>query len=147
MQCILIRLALSALAMAGLLCAEEPVKSAANWELYKDLIIPAGKSLSLPSKIDFSFASAAAVTVRCTGCDTLALSLEPITLQAFWSVPGAEMDAVAEAKSGGSFPYFDSGGVAFQVYGPQLRLVVRNRSKQDFMVHQLTIFRRAPRTD
>lgn len=141
----LLRLALAALAATALLCADDPAKSAANWELYKDLIIPAGKSVSLASRIDFSDAASAAVTVRCTACDTLAMSLEPITLQAFWSVPDAELGAVVEAKSGGSFLYFDSGGAIFEVYGPRLRLVVRNRSKQDFMIDQLTLFRRAPK--
>lgn len=116
----------------------------ATSEVFRNVIVPADKSVSFDSKIDFSAASQVFVTLRCTTCNAASNSMASIVVQAFWSVPDAEHYAVVETRTGSTFPYWDSGGAAFQVFGPLFRLTLQNRSNQNVIIQQVTVFRRTP---
>jgi hypothetical protein len=118
--------------------------TAGNSEIVRNLVIAAGKSVSLDSEMDFSAAGSVAVTLRCTTCDSAANSMNKLVLQAFWSVPDAELYTVAESKAGSAFLYWDSGGAIFQVYGARFRLTIQNKGEQGMLVQQVVIFRRGP---
>lgn len=121
----------------------KPAKTAAkaavsysNWEVYRNITIPAGESVSLDSGIDFSSADQVGVTVRSvSGGD-----LTDLLVQGYWSVPEADFYNVAEVISGSSFPYLNVGGASFHVYGSQFRLIVRNDGISDITLQQITVF-------
>jgi hypothetical protein len=118
--------------------------STANSEIYRNVVIAAGKSVILDSKLDFSASDKVLVTFRCTTCDSASNSMGTMTANAAWSVPQADSYSATESKAGTSFPYFDSGGAVFQVYGPQFRLILRNKGTQAIIIQQVTVFRRTP---
>jgi hypothetical protein len=117
---------------------------AAKSEVFRDLFIPAGKSIPLESELDYSSAATVAVTVYCLICTSAPSSLanSGLVLVAFWSVPDTETYTAAENKSSGSFPYWDAGAAIFQVYGSRFRLVLQNTGKQAVALQQVTVFRR-----
>lgn len=117
---------------------------AENAEVYKKVIIEAGKSVTLDSAIDFSAASTVAITVSCVTCTTQATSLNAagLALQARWTVPNADLYVPTESRAGSAFAFWDSGSVVFIVYGTQFRLVLQNKGTQGVLIDQVTIFRR-----
>ena len=115
----------------------------ANAEVFSGILIAAGKSVSLDSTLDYSAVSTVAVTVQCIICNSANNSLgsSGLVLQAAWMVPGSTFVA-PESKAATAFPYWDSGGALFNVYGPQFRLILQNQGNQSIAVQQVTIFRR-----
>jgi hypothetical protein len=66
-----------------------------------------------------------------------------LVLQARWTVPDAASYVTAENKAATAFPYADSGGVVFNVFGPRFRLALQNKGTQPIALQQVTIFRRS----
>jgi hypothetical protein len=118
------------------------VAAAANSEVFQNIVIAAGKSVSINSTLDYTAANTVAVTVQCTICTTLATSLtgSGLMLQASWSVPNAGSFAVAENKSASTFPYWDAGAALFNTYGSQFRLILQNTGSGTIAIQQVTLF-------
>lgn len=115
--------------------------SSANWELYKNLTIPAGNHITLDSKIDYTTRGKVAFTARCTSASWGGLSMSSLDFQALWSVPGAELFGVVEHLAGSKFAYIDAGGGIFQVYGSKFRIVISNSDKtSDATLDQVLIY-------
>jgi hypothetical protein len=114
-------------------------------EVFENVVIAAGKTVSLSSALDYSPASTVAVTVLCIICSSAATSLgnSGLVLQARWTVPDAQSFVTAESKAATAFTYSDSGGAVFNVYGPQFRLALQNKGTQTIALQQVTIFRRS----
>jgi hypothetical protein len=117
-----------------------PVASSSNWELYQNVVINAGSSVSIDSGLSFATYEHVAVSVRCTAATTSATSMSGIVLQPLWSVPGAELFSIAEFALGSKFAYWDAGGAVFQVYGPQFRLTIENTGSSAITLDQVVIF-------
>jgi hypothetical protein len=117
---------------------------AAISEVFEDIVIGAGKTVSLASGLDYSSANTVAVTVLCIICSSAqtALGNAGLVLQARWTVPDAQSFVTAESKATTAFTYSDSGGAVFNVYGPQFRLALQNKGTQTIALQQVTIFRR-----
>ena len=115
-----------------------------NAEVFQNVVIDAGKSVSLNSTLDYSAADSVAVTVLCDGCDSDAKSLATagLSLHARWLLPGADVYSATEFRSATGFPYWDGGGVLFTAYGPQFQLTLRNKSSQAITLVHVTLFRR-----
>jgi hypothetical protein len=113
-------------------------------EVFEDVVIAAGKTVSLSSGLDYSSANTVAVTVLCIICSSAATALGTagLVLQARWTVPDAQSFVTAESKAATAFTYSDSGGAVFNVYGPQFRLALQNKGTQTIALQQVTIFRR-----
>jgi len=113
-------------------------------EVFEDVVIAAGKTVSLSSALDYSSANTVAVTVLCIICSSAATALGTagLVLQARWTVPDAQSFVTAESKAATAFTYSDSGGAVFNVYGPQFRLALQNKGTQTIALQQVTIFRR-----
>ena len=114
-------------------------------EVFGNVVVAAGKTVSLDSTLDYSSANTVAVTVLCIICSSAQTSLgnSGLVLQARWTVPDAGSYVTAENKAATAFPYSDSGGAVFNVYGPQFRLAFQNKGTQTIAVQQVTIFRRS----
>jgi hypothetical protein len=115
-----------------------------NSEVFLNILIPAGKAVTLDSDLDFTDAAAVAVTVPCAICSSASTSLGSagLTLQARWMVREAIGYAATENKSAAAFSYWDSGGAIFSVYGSQFRLVLQNKGDSPISLQQVTLFRR-----
>jgi len=113
-------------------------------EVFEDVVIAAGKTVSLSSALDYSSANTVAVTVLCIICSSAATALGTagLVLQARWTVPDSQLFVTAESKAATAFTYSDSGGAVFNVYGPQFRLALQNKGTQTIALQQVTIFRR-----
>ncbi len=113
-------------------------------DVFKTVIIAAGKSVSLDSTMDYTSAAGVAVTVQCIICGTLATSLtgSGLALQARWMVLNAESYVATESKAASGFPFWDSGAALFNVYGSQFRLTLQNKGTQNIALQQVTIMRR-----
>ena len=116
----------------------------ANYEVFEDIVIAAGKTVYMDSTLDYASTNSVAVTVLCIICSSAATSLanSGLVLQARWSNPEASY-VTAESKAGTSFTYLDSGGAIFNVYGPQFRFALQNKGTQTIAIQQVTIFRRS----
>jgi hypothetical protein len=119
--------------------------STAISEVFENVVIAAGKTVSLSSALDFSPSNTVAVTVLCIICSSAATALGTagLVLQARWTVPDAQSFVTAESKAATAFTYSDSGGAVFNVYGPQFRLALQNKGTQTIALQQVTIFRRS----
>jgi hypothetical protein len=120
--------------------------SVAISEVFEDLVIAAGKSITLDSGLDYSSSDSVAVSVLCIICSTASTSLgnSGLVLQARWTVADANSYVATENRAATTFPYSDSGGAVFNVFGPQFRLVLQNRGTQTIAIQQVTIFHRNP---
>ena len=124
--------------------SDNSILSSGNSEVFEGIFINAGKTVSLDSKLDYSSATTVAIGVECTLCDSTADSLgsSGLVLLARWAVPNAELYVTTENKATTLFPYWDAGGVIFNVYGSQFRLSLQNKGSQPIAIEQITIFRR-----
>jgi hypothetical protein len=114
--------------------------AASNWETYKNLQVDPGKSVVIESEMDFTSADKAVVTVRSTSeTDSYFAGL---TLTAAWSHPDVDLYSVVEEAKGTAFPYWNTGGAVFQVFGPQFRLILQNSGTQILTIQQVVIGRR-----
>ena len=75
-------------------------------EVFENVTIAAGKTVSLDSTMDYSLSNSVAVTVLCIICSTTTTSLgsNGLVLQARWTVPDAASYVVAENKAATTFP-------------------------------------------
>jgi hypothetical protein len=119
--------------------------SVAISEVFENLVIAAGKTVTLDSALEFSASDSVAVSVLCIICSTANTSLgnSGLVLQARWTVPDAGAYVTTENRLATAFPYSDSGGAVFNVYGPQFRLVLQNRGTQTIALQQVTFFHRS----
>lgn len=108
---------------------------ASDWELWRNLTIGPGQSITLHSDMDFSTAGTARISMRSRNND-----LPDVRLDAYWSVPQAEFFNVAEVASGSDFPYRNVGGATFTTYGSQFRLRVTNTGSTNIFLSQVIIF-------
>ena len=113
-----------------------------NSEVFANTVVGPGQKYSLESTLDYTAAATVAVTVQCVACTTAATSLATLglSLEARWSVPGANLSVAAEGKSGTAFPYWDAAGVIFNVYGSQFRLLLQNQGTKSITIDQITFF-------
>ena len=97
--------------------------------MFLNVLIPAGKTVTLDSGLDFTNATGVAVTVMCTTCTNAATSLSSagLTLQARWMVADAEAFVAIEHKAAAAFAYWDAGGAIFSAYGSKFRLALQNK--------------------
>jgi hypothetical protein len=119
--------------------------SVAISEVFENLVIATGKTVTLDSGLDYSSSDTVAVSVLCIICSTANTTLgnSGLVLQARWTVPDAGAYVTTENRLATAFPYSDSGGAVFNVYGPQFRLVLQNRGTQTIALQQVTIFHRS----
>src|SRR4051795_2939620 len=70
----------------------KPATAASSSEIFKDVVIAAGKNVAIDSTLDYSSASVVAITVQCDGCGTAATALGStgLVLQARWLATDAE---------------------------------------------------------
>jgi hypothetical protein len=117
-------------------------KTPATSEVLRDVVIGAGKTITFDSSMDYSSATAVAVTVLCAACSTNDTSLATLglVLQARWMVPNAESFVATEFRAATAFPYWDAGGVMFSVFGSQFRLSMQNKGTQAITLKQVTLF-------
>jgi len=120
------------------------VAAPANYEIFDNIVVAAGRSVVLDSALDYSSAPSVAVAVLCNTCTsaTTSLTAAGLVLQARWMVPNADFRVATETKSSASFPYWDAGGVLFNVYGSQFQLILQNNGNQTLSIAQITLFRR-----
>jgi hypothetical protein len=116
-----------------------------NSEVFRNVVIAAGTTVSLDSTLDYSSASTVAITVQCITCTTAstALGALSLTLQARWLVPNADFYVATENKSATAFLYWDAGGALFNVYGSLFRLSLQNKGSQTISIQQVTLLRRS----
>lgn len=126
------------------LVARRDTTTSTNSEVFRDVTIASGKTLSLDSSLDYSSAATVAVMVECTACNTSGTSLGAagLTLQARWSTPDADSFIATDFQDASSFPYWDSGGILFTVYGSQFRLTLQNSGSDAIHIRQIVFFRR-----
>uniref|UniRef100_Q02BS7 Uncharacterized protein n=1 Tax=Solibacter usitatus (strain Ellin6076) TaxID=234267 RepID=Q02BS7_SOLUE len=119
--------------------------SSGNSEVFENLVIAAGKTITLNSALDYSASDSVAVSVLCIICSTAATSLgnSGLVLQARWTVADAGDYVTTENRPATTFPYSDAGGAVFNVFGPQFRLVLQNKGTQTIALQQVTIFHRS----
>jgi len=124
--------------------ADASTTAIANSEVFENITIAPGKTFLVPSAMDYSSSSTVAITVECTVCTTAAKSLgsSGLVLLAGWLVPNGLGYVVAESKAATSFPFFDAGGVIFNVYGGQFQLLLQNKGTVSIVIQQLTLFQR-----
>lgn len=106
-----------------------------DWELWRNLTIGPGQSVTLHSDLDFSTAGTARVSFRSRNND-----LPDLRMDAYWAVPQAEFFNVAEVVTGQNFPYRNVGGVTFTTYGSQFRLRLTNTGGTTIFLSQIIIF-------
>jgi hypothetical protein len=142
-------ISLGLIAFLAIAAVEEPPVIAPNYsnetsDVFRNLVIPGGKAVALPSSLDFTTASAAAVTLVCTTCTSNATSLASasLVLQARWIIPNAEYAIPTETKSSNSFAFYEAGNASFAVFGPQFTLILQNKGSQGILIQQITFFRR-----
>jgi hypothetical protein len=125
--------------------ASRDAASVANSEVFENLVIAAGKTLTLDSAMDYSSNDTVAVSVLCIICSTAATSLgnSGLVLQARWTVADAGDYVTTENRPATTFPYSDAGGAVFNVFGPQFRLVLQNKGAQTIALQQVTIFHKS----
>jgi hypothetical protein len=125
--------------------SRKAVDAPAISEVFGMVIVPAGKTVSLDSAMDYSSVNTVAVSVLCIICSSALTSLgnSGLVLQARWTVPDAESYATTENMPATAFPYTDSGGAVFNVYGTQFRLTLQNKGTQTIAIQQITMFRRS----
>jgi hypothetical protein len=113
--------------------------------VFNDLVIAAGKSVFVDSSLDYSAAGVVAVTLQCGVCTsaTTSLGASGLVIQARWIVPDAATYVATETKTAAGFPYWDAGGVLFNVYGTGLRISLQNKGSQTVAIQQMTVFRRS----
>jgi len=114
-------------------------------DVFRNVVVPPGKTISLDSTLDYSSSNTVAVTIQCNVCGLAETSLgaSGLVLLARWMVPNAELYVATENKSATGFPYWDAGGAIFSVYGSQFRLTLQNRGTEAIKIQQLTMFRRS----
>ncbi|MBZ5580456.1 MAG: hypothetical protein LAP40_28210 [Acidobacteriia bacterium] len=114
-------------------------------EVFQNVVIAAGKTVSLDSALDYSTSNTVAVTVQCIVCTsaTTALGASGLILQARWMAPNTQFYVATENKAASAFPYWDAGGAIFSVYGPQFRLTLQNSGSQPIAIQQITLLRRS----
>lgn len=125
--------------------AIRPTSSGSGVETFAGVQVPAGKSVTLDSALDYTLASEVGVTVICTTCTTNETSLSTLgfTLQARWKTATTASYVATEFKEATGFSYWDSGAAVFTVFGPQFRLLLLNTGDTTITVDQVTIFRRS----
>ena len=119
---------------------KSPISAAvtyANWEYYSNLVIAPGQSINLDSGIDYSSSEAVAVTARSADSDIANLSM-----QAYWTLSGANYFNSAEVVNGSTFPYGNVGGAKFNVFGNVFRLTLVNNGAAPMRLVQVTVFTR-----
>jgi hypothetical protein len=122
--------------------AAAPVKaslSTSTFEVFKNVTIAPGQSVSLDSGIDYSATDRVAVTYRTvSGGD-----MSTMYIYAYWGIPIADSFGVAEEDNGSNFPFTNAGGEVFTVYGNQLQLRLENRGKTTIILTQVTLYIRS----
>ena len=124
------------------IAGQTPSAAAANWEMFRDIVIAPGKSIVLDSAADFSTVNLAAVSFKTASGSPSDLS--KLTMQAYWSIPEADQYNATEARRGSDATFANSGGVLFEVFGSQFRMVIGNDGELDIKLQQVIVFRRAP---
>lgn len=124
--------------------AIRPTSSGSGVETFAGVQVPAGKSVTLDSALDYTLSNEVGVTVVCTTCTTAdtSLSTQGFTLQARWRTASTASYVATEFKEASGFSYWDSGAAVFTVFGPQFRLLLLNTGDTTITVDQVTIFRR-----
>lgn len=151
----ILQVGIATLCFSSLLMAQSTVRprakatgdttpAATNAEVFVDIVIAAGKNVVLESAMDFSTVSTVAVTISCTVCttDKTALGTSGLVLQARWAIPDADSYVATEYKAATLFPYWDAGGVVFNVFGSMFRLNLQNKGTESITIQQVTLFRR-----
>ena len=121
--------------------APKATLSTAGYEVFKNITIGAGQSVSMDSTLDYSAADHVAVTYRTTS--NVDLTTGVLSYQAYWAVPGADNFGVAEVDYGSNFPYTNAGGSTFTAFGNQFRLVITNSTKSTITLSQVTFYMRS----
>ena len=121
------------------------VSATGGSEVFRNVVVEAGKSASRDSDMDYSYAGSVAVTILCSVCTSTATSLgsSGLILQARWLVLNADSYVTTENMASTAFLYWDVGAAMFTVYGPQFRLTLQNKGSQTVTLPQVTIFRRS----
>ena len=120
------------------------VSAAGNYEVFKNVVVAAGKSVPLDSKLDYTPATGVSISVYCDTCGSEATSLSGLLMHAYWSVSEAPYYTAIDAALGSAFPYWDAGGIVFAVYGTQFRIMLQNTGDKDLKISQVVVWRRTP---
>jgi hypothetical protein len=121
--------------------SSETTSGTPAWEVHTNITIQPGKAYAVDSDLDFSAASSVAVTLR--AATSSAADLASVTLVSYWSVPDAGHYNPAEAMHGAEFLYSNAGGVLFQSFGSQFRLILRNDTDRTISIQELVLFCRS----
>lgn len=107
------------------------------WEFWTDVTIPAGASVNLDSRTDYSTVDTVRATIRSAGPD-----LNNVVVAAYWAIPQAPFYGIADVVAGTTFPFLNAGGATFNTYGSQFRLRVTNNGSNPISLTQVLIFAR-----
>lgn len=131
--------------MHDLVSSARAAAATGNSEVFHDIVIEAGKTVSFDSTLDYSSAGIVAISVLCTLCTTseTSLSTSGLILQARWMVQNADSYVATDYRVATAFPYWDAGGAEFSVYGSQFRLTLQNKGSKKITLAQITIFLRS----
>lgn len=114
-----------------------PQISSSSWEVWSNVIIPAGGSVDIDSDTDFSSSDTVRVTVRSANAD-----LADLAVNAYWSVPQANYYNNSAVVTGDTFYYANVGAAMFNTYGNQFRLRLVNNGNRTMTLTQVTVFAR-----
>jgi hypothetical protein len=113
--------------------------SVANSEVFRNITIQPGQSVTVDSTLDYTATDRVSVTFRAASN----VDLSVLEIDAYWAVPNADSYSVAEYDSGTNFPYLNVGGTIFNVYGNQFRMLLSNTGKTAITLQQVTVYMRA----
>jgi hypothetical protein len=106
--------------------------------LGKGVALGAGESKSFDATSDFSGVERISIAVEApSGQDVANANFRIIV---WWSMPGADWFTSQDVISGEEFYWMNQGGGVVSVYGPELRIELRNDSDTPLTINQLTVY-------
>lgn len=106
--------------------------------LGKGISLGAKESKSFDAATDFSGAERVSIAVEAPAGQDIANANFQIVV--WWSMPGVDWFTSQDVISGEEFYWMNQGGAVVPVYGPELRIEVRNDSDKPVTINQVTVY-------
>lgn len=106
--------------------------------LAKDFTVEPGASRSFDSAGNYSGAQFVSIAIEApTDVD---IGTESFRVILWWAVPDAEWYTAQDVFSGNVFYFSNQGGMVLPVYGPELRIEIRNDGEEAVKINQVTLY-------